>query len=260
MDTIEKLIEVTGALRDPEKGCPWHREQDFSSITPHTLEEAYELVDAIGRGDMRDVCDELGDLLFHVVYYAGLAKEAGHFDFNDVVVGAVNKQERRHPHVFGNETVADAAAQTREWEKLKSQERAGAEPAGLLDGVVTNLPALSRSQKLQLRAASAGFDWDNTSSVMDKLDEEISELRTELTIGADKQHVQAELGDLLFSIVNLARHLDIDAETALRNANTKFERRFRYIERALRDKGRVLESAGLEEMDRLWNEAKQAGR
>lgn len=256
---ITELLRVMARLRDPEKGCPWDREQDFATIAPYTIEEAYEVADAISRGEMAELRDELGDLLFQVVFHARMAEEAGEFAFADVVAAIVEKMTRRHPHVFANEQVVDAAAQTRAWEDHKTRERqAKGQSLSLLDGVTLGLPALSRAQKLQKRAARAGFDWPEVNGVLDKIEEELEEVRAELDAG-DKVALEGEIGDLLFACVNLARYAGVDPETALRRTNEKFERRFRYIEERLRRSGKELEQCTLEEMDELWDEAKGKG-
>jgi MazG family protein len=253
---IQALLRIMASLRDPAAGCPWDREQDFASIAPYTIEEAYEVADAISRGEMGELRDELGDLLFQVVFHARMAEEAGEFDFADVVEGIVEKMIRRHPHVFADDEVADAEAQTRAWEEHKAKERqAKGQHHSLLDGVTLGLPALSRAQKLQKRAARAGFDWPEVDSVLAKIAEELDEVRAELASG-DQLALQGEIGDLLFACVNLARHAGVDPETALRTSNEKFERRFRHIEQALRDAGKDIEQCPLEEMDALWDEAK----
>ncbi len=259
-DDIHELIKVMAALRDPAGGCPWDREQDFSSIAPYTIEEAYEVADAIARGDMDDLRDELGDLLFQVVFHARMAEEAGSFAFGDVVQAIVEKMLRRHPHVFADDEVADAEAQTQAWERLKAEERKakGEADHSLLDGVTLGLPALSRAQKLQKRAARAGFDWPEVDGVLGKIAEELDEVRVEIERG-DEQALSGEIGDLLFACVNLARYAGIDPETALRSTNEKFERRFRYLERVLHGQGKALEQCSLEEMDELWDEAKGKG-
>jgi len=259
MNSIDKLLEIMTTLRDPVKGCPWDREQDFSSIAPYTIEEAYEVADAIDRNDMNSLRGELGDLLFQVVYHAQLASEKGDFQFKDVVESINAKLLKRHPHVFGNEKIESAKTQSQAWEKHKLQERKAAAQdsfASLLAGISTNLPALSRAQKIQSRAAHAGFDWNNIRDVMAKIEEEILELKNELVEQSNQDRLQDELGDLLFSCVNLARHLEIDAESALRGANRKFEKRFRFIEEKLQAQQRTLEEATLEEMDKLWEESK----
>jgi ATP diphosphatase len=259
---IDDLLKVMARLRDPERGCPWDLEQDFSTIAPYTIEEAYEVADAIARDDMADLESELGDLLLQVVYHSQMAKDAGQFDFEAVARRIADKMVRRHPHVFGDAKVADASAQTRAWEETKANERrhrAGArgEPMSVLDDIPVALPALTRAAKLQRRAARVGFDWPEASQVLDKIAEEISEVRAELQGGGSPERLRDELGDLLFAAVNLARHLEVDAEAALRQANGKFERRFRAIERALATQGRRPEDATLAELEALWQAAKR---
>lgn len=258
-DDIRELIKVMAALRDPEGGCPWDREQDFASIAPYTIEEAYEVADAISRGEMDELRDELGDLLFQVVFHARMAEEAGVFAFNDVVRAIVEKMIRRHPHVFADEEVADAEAQTRAWEQLKAKERKAKSQHSLLDGVTLGLPALNRAQKLQKRAARAGFDWPDMGGVLAKIHEELDEVKAEIERGDDKA-LAGEIGDLLFACVNLARYAGVDAEAALRSTNEKFERRFRYVEQGVLATGKTLEEVSLEEMDALWEEAKARER
>ncbi len=262
MAAIERLLWVMARLRDPEGGCPWDLEQDFSTIAPYTIEEAYEVADAIARGDMADLEDELGDLLLQVVYHAQMAKEAGHFDFDAVAGRIAAKMVRRHPHVFGDAEVADAAAQSLAWEETKALERRekaraqGGEPS-LLEGVPLALPALTRAVKLQRRAARVGFDWPDTAPVLAKIEEELGELRAEIAnAAAPPARLADELGDLLFAVVNLGRHLGVDGEAALRQTNTKFERRFRAIEAALAAAGRSLDDASLDELEALWQQAK----
>jgi nucleoside triphosphate diphosphatase len=260
---IERLLRVMARLRDPEGGCPWDREQDFASIAPYTIEEAYEVADAIARGDLDELEGELGDLLLQVVYHARMAEEAGRFDFEAVAEGSAAKMIRRHPHVFGDAAVASAAAQTRAWEEAKAVERAGKAATrgarhGLLDDVPLALPALLRAQKLQRRAARVGFDWETLEPVIAKIEEELGELRLELAGTAPPERLEDEIGDLLFAVVNLARHLGVDGEAALRATNAKFERRFRAIESALAAAGRHLEDASLDEMEALWQQAKAA--
>jgi MazG family protein len=271
---IDDLLEVMARLRDPERGCPWDLEQSFSTIAPYTIEEAYEVADAIARGDMTGLEDELGDLLLQVVYHAQIAKEAGRFDFETVARRIADKMVRRHPHVFGDAKVADAGAQTRAWEEVKANERkekAGArgEPMSVLDDVPVALPALARAVKLQSRAARVGFDWPSLTPVLAKIEEEIAELKSAIAdeksetreAGAPaSKKVTEEFGDLLFVMANVARHLGVDPEASLRNANVKFVRRFRSIEAALHADGRRPEDATLEEMDQLWDEAKAAER
>ena len=255
--SIERLQAIMVALRDPERGCPWDREQTWDSIAPHTLEEAFELADAIAQGDAAKVRDELGDLLFQVVFQARIAEERGLFAFDDVAAAISDKLERRHPHVFGAETVRTAAEQTLAWEAHKAAEREAAGLGrGVLDGVTLGLPALTRASKLGRRAASVGFDWTRAVDVVDKLDEELDELRRAM---ADRDEAQAaeELGDLLFTIAQLGRHLGADAEGALRAANAKFERRFRHVEAALAAGGRTPQQASPADLEALWAQAKQ---
>jgi nucleoside triphosphate diphosphatase len=260
-DSLRRLLDIMATLRDPVRGCPWDREQDFSTIAPYTIEEAYEVADAIEKQDLAGLRDELGDLLFQVVFHAQMAAEQGLFTFDDVAAGICNKMERRHPHVFGSERVDSAAAQTEAWEALKRKERAvRTAEAGVLADVPTSLPALTRAVKLGKRASQAGFDWPDVAGVLDKIQEELDELRVEVESGADPVRVSEEAGDLLFSVANLCRHTQQDPETALRQTNAKFERRFRHVETRLQQQGRVLADASLDEMDALWNEAKQLER
>ncbi len=242
-------------LRGPG-GCPWDREQTFETIAPYTIEEAYEVADAIARGDLAELKEELGDLLFQVVFHAAMAEEAGAFGFDEVVAGVVAKMIRRHPHVFARSDGRDAEGQTRAWEAMKAAERA-AKPVGggVLDGVALALPALTRALKLSRRAARVGFVWPSVDEVLEKLEEEIAELRVELAAG-DRAAAAAELGDVLFVCANIARELDIDPESALAAANAKFTRRFQSIERALAAEGREPADASLAEMERLWRAAK----
>ena len=255
---IATLLAIMQALRTPETGCPWDLQQDFSSIAPYTLEEAYEVLDAIERGDMDDLRDELGDLLLQVVYHAQMAKEADHFEFADVAEAITTKMVRRHPHVFGDPAARAAGVETGFWERTKDAERKGTENqrARVLDDVPAALPALTRALKLQKRAARVGFDWPDVSMVLDKIVEEAQELteaRDHLT--AEKQ--AEEFGDLLFVMVNLGRHLGLDAEDALRKANSKFTRRFNYIEDKLKAQGSSVDEADLDEMDLIWNEIRK---
>ena len=260
MTDIERLLEIMATLRDPERGCPWDREQSFATIVPYTIEEAYEVADAIERGDMDELRDELGDLLFQVVFYAQLATEAGHFDFKAVVESIVDKLTRRHPHVFGDARVSSAAQQSEEWERHKAAERAAKADNGVpsvLDGVSVALPALSRAVKLQRRAARVGFDWRELSEVLDKVAEELEEVHVEVAADAGRERLSHEIGDLLLASSNLARFAEIDPEAALREANGRFERRFRRIEEWLAVQGRGPEQSSLEEMERLWSRAKE---
>lgn len=260
-EAIERLLEVMARLRDPEGGCPWDLEQDFRSIAPYTIEEAYEVAEAIEQDDHEALRDELGDLLLQVVYHARMAEEAGAFDFGAVARGIADKMVRRHPHVFGPAEVASAAAQTEAWETHKAAERAARAAArgqrpSVLDGVTAALPGLTRAVKLQRRAARVGFDWPVPDRVLDKIEEEIGELRRELAAGAPPERVEDELGDLLFALANLARHLEIDPEAALRRCNAKFERRFRQIEARFAAAGRALDSVSLDDMEAAWQAAK----
>lgn len=256
--TIAELLEIMARLRDPERGCPWDIEQDFRSIAPYTIEEAYEVADAIDRGALGELREELGDLLLQVVFHARMAEEQGAFDFSDVVAAICDKMIRRHPHVFGEAKVADAAAQTEAWERMKSAERGAADPSALA-GIPRGLPEWMRALKLQKRAARVGFDWPGPAEVLAKLDEEIAELRAEIDAGAPRDKLEDELGDVLFVACNLARKLDLDPSAALRRANGKFERRFRHMEALAAASGRALDQAmPLSEQDALWNIARQA--
>ncbi|MBL8687898.1 MAG: nucleoside triphosphate pyrophosphohydrolase [Rhodospirillaceae bacterium] len=260
---IDRLIEIMARLRAPEGGCPWDLEQTFATIAPYTVEEAYEVADAIQRGDMTDLRDELGDLLLQVVFHARMAEELDAFAFDDVAKAIADKMTRRHPHVFGDAAERDVDTQTVSWEATKAAERAEKAkrgPASALDGVALALPALMRAEKLQKRAARVGFDWPEARQVLDKIEEEIGELRAEIEAGAPKDAVEDEVGDLLFALANLARHLKVDPEAALRRCNAKFERRFHAIEKALAAEGRRPENASLEEMEALWQQAKRAER
>jgi MazG family protein len=253
---IARLLGIMARLRDPVDGCPWDVEQTFASIAPHTLEEAYEVADAIERGDMADLRDELGDLLLQVVFHAHMAEEAGHFAFPDVVAAIADKLERRHPHVFGDETIADAAAQTDAWEAMKRRERAEKAHHGVLDGLAVGLPATVRAQKMGNRVARVGFDWPDPNRLLDKVQEELDEVRAEVNAGAPHDRLADEVGDLMFTCVQLARKLAVDADSALRHTNAKFERRFRHVESRLAEAGRGAADASLEEMEALWQEAK----
>jgi MazG family protein len=250
---IAVLVEIMRRLRAPG-GCPWDREQTFATIAPYTIEEAYEVATAIQDGDLKALPGELGDLLFQVVFHARMAEEAGLFDFGDVVEAVTEKMIRRHPHVFGDaDARADATAQKDFWEKLKGDERTAKGQTSLLDDVATALPALMRAEKLQRRASSIGFDWNNAALVVDKIAEEAREI---VDAGSDPAKREEEVGDLLFVVANLARHLKVDPEAALRAANAKFTRRFKHIEAGLAARGIAPGSASLEEMEALWQEAK----
>jgi ATP diphosphatase len=258
-DSMQRLLGIMARLRHSERGCPWDREQDFATIAPYTIEEAYEVAEAIAQGDMASLKDELGDLLFQVVFHARMAEEKGEFAFDDVAAAIADKMVRRHPHVFGTAGIASAEAQTLAWEEQKAQERrakAADGPHSALDGVGTALPALTRAQKIQARAARVGFDWPEIEPVFAKIAEEVEELRAELATGGAAERLEDELGDLLFATVNLARHLKIDSETALRNAVSKFERRFRRVEAGLAAAGKSTRDSTLDEMEVEWRRAK----
>ena len=260
MTPIDRLNAIMVRLRDPDGGCPWDVEQTFQTIAPYTLEEAYEVADAIERGDWDDLKGELGDLLFQVVFHARMAEEQGLFAFDDVANAIADKLERRHPHVFGDEAAkADGAAQKARWEDIKAGERKAKAQHGVLDDVPVGLPALARAAKLTKRAARVGFDWPSTDEVFDKFVEEVAELRAEIAAG-DVEKARGEVGDLLFVMANLARKLGVEPEDALRGANAKFVRRFAFIEAELAKDGRTPEQSDLAEMDALWNAAKTAER
>lgn len=271
---LADLIAIMEQLRNPTGGCPWDLKQDFKSISPYTIEEAYEVVDAIDRGDRGDLCEELGDLLFQVVYHAQMASEEEAFNFDDVVQAISEKLIRRHPHVFGNDELKSDLEIRGMWERIKQEEKAAkqnseVESPSILDDIPVGLPALSRAVKLQNKAAKFGFDWPDASFVFDKIEEELQEVREAYehvkSKGEDDRHVHSshaqenlmeEIGDLMFVITNLARHMKIDPEQAARGANNKFCSRFSYIEQELQKAGRSLDEASLEEMDALWDEAK----
>ncbi len=259
MQEVKQLLSLMEHLRDPHAGCPWDRAQTYASIAPYTIEEAYEVADAIARGDQTALKQELGDLLFQVVFHAQLAKEEGAFTFADVAAAVTEKMIRRHPHVFGETRYADRTEQSHAWERLKAAERDT--PAdSVLDGVPPALPAMVRATKLQRKAAQVGFDWAAPMAVLEKITEELTELRNELEAGAAPARLTEELGDVLFACVNLARHLAVEPESALRLANLKFERRFRRIETWLKAAGRSFQQAGLAELDALWERAKAEER
>jgi nucleoside triphosphate diphosphatase len=261
---ISRLLEIMAMLRTPDSGCPWDLEQNFATIAPYTIEEAYEIADAIARGDLDDLRDELGDLLLQVVYHARMAEEQNAFAFGDVVEAVTRKMIRRHPHVFADENgVVTSGHVEGNWDRIKAEEKAeraarrpqDTSPPSLLSSIKAGQPALTRAMDLQRKAASVGFDWNDPREVLRKIREEADEIEAELD-RADKEELAGETGDLLFAVVNLARHVDANPEMALRGANAKFERRFGYIERTLAAQGRSLEGATLEEMDALWDEAK----
>ncbi len=262
---ISRLIEIMAALRTPGSGCPWDLEQNFATIAPYTIEEAHEVVDAIARGDLDDLCDELGDLLLQVVFHARMAEEQNAFAFGDVVEAITRKMIRRHPHVFADKDGQLTPSHVKEaWDRIKAEEKAEraarrpppqATPSSLLSGIKAGQPALTRAMQLQRKASSVGFDWNDPRAVLHKIREEADEIEAALDRG-DADELADETGDLLFALVNLARHVGADPEAALRGTNAKFERRFGHIEQALAAQGRSLEDASLAEMDALWNEAK----
>ncbi|MGI9224929.1 MAG: nucleoside triphosphate pyrophosphohydrolase [Woeseiaceae bacterium] len=256
MENTKKLLEVMRRLRDPETGCPWDVEQDFETIAPYTVEEAYEVADAIARDNIGDLKDELGDLLLQVVFHAQMADEAGHFDFEAVAGGIAEKMIRRHPHVFGSKEERENGKVDGSWEKIKEQERASADDTSALAGVTKALPALKRAQKLGKRAARVGFDWPDQHGVRAKIHEELDEIDGAVQ-ACDVAAIEDELGDLLFAAVNLARHLDIDPEKALTGANYKFERRFRAMEAALTKDGGPIRGRSLEALEEAWQAAKR---
>jgi ATP diphosphatase len=268
---IQRLLDIMTALRTPGSGCPWDLEQSFETIVPYTIEEAYEVADAVERRDFADLRDELGDLLLQVVFHARMAEETGRFDFGGVVEAITAKLIRRHPHVFADANTLSPEQVKALWGKIKAEEKRvraaeraalGAtvgEPAGALAGVPTAMPALTRALKLQEKAGKVGFDWNNPRAVLAKLREEIDEIEVELDAD-DRDKAAGEVGDLLFAVANLARHLEVDPESALRGANAKFQRRFGHIERRLAEEGRAPEAASLDDMEALWNEAKRLER
>ena len=256
MTQINQLLEIMAKLRNPNGGCPWDLEQNFATIAPYTIEEAYEVADAIAKGDMDELKAELGDLLLQVVFHAQMASEENRFTFDDVAQSISEKMIRRHPHVFGDADIKDAAAQTENWEVIKAEERKKKKSDRTLADVPAALPALMRAQKLQARAARVGFDWPDTTGVIAKIKEELAEVEEALASG-NKAHTEEEIGDLLFAVTNLARFVEADAETALRGTNQKFIRRFESVEDALKARGKNIKDATLDEMEALWNEAKK---
>ena len=258
MEAVDRLLQIMARLRDPERGCPWDVAQDFQSIAPHTVEEGYEVADAIERGDMDGLRDELGDLLLQVIFHAQMAAEAGHFGFQGVAETLEGKLVRRHPHVFGSTAEGDAEDGSHDWEAIKEQERYEKGEAGsAMDGVATALPALIRAAKLQRRAARVGFDWPDHRGAVDKVREELAEVEAE--VGGEPQRLEAEVGDLLFAVVNLARHLDVDPETALRRAGDRFEARFRRVEGEFSERGEPVGGQPLEVLEAAWQRAKRGG-
>ncbi|HSV28333.1 MAG TPA: nucleoside triphosphate pyrophosphohydrolase [Candidatus Omnitrophota bacterium] len=260
MRPIDRLLSIMARLRDPAGGCPWDLEQTFATIAPYTIEEAYEVAEAIEHGDMASLKDELGDLLFQVVFYAQMAKEQGDWDFDAVATAIADKMERRHPHVFGDADIPTAEAQTKAWEVVKAAERADKGSASVLDGVARTLPPMTRALKLQNRAARVGFDWAKPADVLDKITEEVDEIKHEIAVHAAHDRLEDEMGDVLFACVNLARKLNIDPERALKRANAKFDRRFRHIESELQAQGSSPEASTLDEMEALWTQAKHLER
>lgn len=262
---ISRLVEIMAALRDPVTGCPWDLEQDFSTIRNYTIEEAYEVADAIERQDFEDLREELGDLLLQPIFHAQMAKEAGHFDLGDVIYAITEKLIRRHPHVFGAQSADSAAGAQVSWEAVKAEEkkakaaRQAGKLASAIDDIPQVLPALTRAEKLTKKAAKVGFDWPDFAAVMAKVREELDEV-DEARAGADQAAVHEEIGDLLFAVSNLARHAGVDAEAALRDANAKFTRRFHYVEARCREDGIAAADAGLERLDAYWNEIRAADK
>ena len=253
-DNINRLLNIMSRLRDPQTGCPWDVKQSYATIVPYTLEEAYEVADAIARENFDELKDELGDLLFQVVFYAQIAKEEGRFEFDDCVAAICNKLERRHPHVFGELTADDADTVLKNWEALKSNERKDAGQHSMLDNIPQAMPALSRAYKLQKRCANVGFDWPTVEGCWDKVKEEIIEVEQTET---GSEELAEELGDLMFALVNVVRKHKLDPEAVLRAANSKFEKRFRAVEQALAEQGKTPEQSNLAEMDALWNQVKK---
>jgi nucleoside triphosphate diphosphatase len=257
---FDELVEVMRKLRDPATGCVWDKEQNFTTIAPYTIEEAYEVADAIARNDMGDLREELGDLLFQVVFHAQMAHEDNLFSIEDVIAAIIQKMVARHPHVFGQADFRSAEEQTLAWEEQKAAERAAKAQAhnalSALDGVALALPALKRAQKIQARAARVGFDWPNHNGAFDKITEEAAEIKTALTENADIEKITDEIGDLLFSVVNAARHLGVDSETALRAASAKFERRFRHVEEIATKANQKMSDMSLDQLEALWQRAK----
>lgn len=258
MSQIERLLGIMKRLRDPETGCPWDREQTFATIAPYTLEETYEVLDAINREDFDDLRGELGDLLFQVVFYAQMAQEEGRFNFDEICAAISDKLERRHPHIFGDDSAQNSAQVLEKWERIKTAERAEKEQHSALDDIPEALPALMRAHKIQKRCSAVGFDWETLGPVLDKVHEEIDEVMHEAKQAVvDETKLEEEVGDLLFATVNLARHLGTKAETALQKANRKFERRFRQVESIISAQGLEMEQATLEQMENAWQQVKR---
>ncbi|WP_034946718.1 nucleoside triphosphate pyrophosphohydrolase [Erwinia oleae] len=257
MNALDRLLGIMKTLRDPQQGCPWDREQTFASIAPYTLEETYEVLDAISREDFDDLRGELGDLLFQVVFYAQMASEEGRFNFNDICNAISDKLERRHPHIFGNVEAHDSATVLANWERIKRSERAEKAQHSALDDIPRALPALMRAHKIQKRCSAVGFDWHTLGPVLDKVHEEIDEVMHEAQQAViDEQKLEEEIGDLLFATVNFSRHLGSKAETALQKANDKFERRFRQVEIIIAGQGLEMQNASLAQMEAAWQQVK----
>ncbi|MDF1688106.1 MAG: nucleoside triphosphate pyrophosphohydrolase [Cycloclasticus sp.] len=254
---VKELLDIMAQLRDRKNGCPWDLEQDFASIAPYTIEEAYEVADAIERKNLHALKDELGDLLFQVVFHAQLAKEQQAFEFADIVASICDKLTRRHPHVF-DESFIGKGNLSKQWEAHKRAEQKGSDLKGVLDGVSKNQPAMNQAYKLQKKAASVGFDWPDVEGVLAKLDEEVDELKAEIGVANNSQRIEEELGDVLFSCINLARHLNVNPEWSLRLANQRFSNRFSHIEERLKESGKNIENCSLSTLDALWDEAKVA--
>jgi len=258
MTQIDRLLGIMQRLRDPETGCPWDKEQTFATIAPYTLEETYEVLDAISREDFDDLRGELGDLLFQVVFYAQMAQEEGRFDFNDICAAISDKLERRHPHIFAQATAGSSNDVLTRWEQIKRTERAQKAQHSALDDIPHSFPALMRAQKIQKRCSGVGFDWTSLGPVVDKVHEEIDEVMEEAhQVVIDQARVEEEMGDLLFATVNLSRHLGVKAEVALQKANLKFERRFREVERIITARGLEMTGVDLQAMEEVWQEVKR---
>ncbi|MCW7762356.1 nucleoside triphosphate pyrophosphohydrolase [Photorhabdus luminescens] len=258
MTGIKRLLEIMAQLRHPQQGCPWDKQQTFKTIAPYTLEETYEVIDAIERGDFSDLKEELGDLLFQVVFYAEMGKEQQLFDFDDICHVISDKLERRHPHIFGQQQDINSDVAISGWEKRKAQERAQKDLHSVLDDIPASLPALMKAYKIQKRCAAVGFDWDTLGPVLDKVYEEIDEVMDEAHQAVvDQQHLEEEIGDLLFAVVNLSRHLGYKPEIALQKACNKFDNRFREVEKLILNQGHTLEAATLEEMEQMWQQVKK---
>lgn len=257
MSDISELLNIMRRLRNPQTGCPWDIQQTFHSIAPYTVEEAYEVADAIERNDMKELTEELGDLLFQVVFHAQMAEEQGLFGFEDIVTAISEKLIRRHPHVFGDANIISAEEQTNAWEEHKARERRQKDHHSVLAGIAKSLPGLTRAAKLQKRAAKVGFDWEKITPIFDKLAEEADELKAELVQNATWDRIEDEIGDMLFTVVNIARHAQIDPELAIRRANAKFEARFQMVEKAVAEAGENLADLNIDRLEAYWIQAKR---